>query len=126
MKYPCPCCGHIVFDEPAGSYEVCPICYWEDDLSQLRFPETDGGANIPSLIEGQKNFQKYGASALGLKQYVRPPTQNEQVEDGWRPIDLNTDDIEKPVEGIDYGKTYPDDHAALYYWRTTYWRRKAT
>jgi rubrerythrin len=37
MKYPCPGCGYLVFDEPPGSYEICPICFWEDDLAQLRF-----------------------------------------------------------------------------------------
>ena len=37
IKYPCPGCGYLVFDEPPGSYEICPICFGEDDLAQLRF-----------------------------------------------------------------------------------------
>ncbi len=37
-NYPCPCCGYLVFTEPPGSYTICPICFWEDDISQLRFP----------------------------------------------------------------------------------------
>ena len=43
---PCPSCGHLVFDEEPGSYSICPVCGWEDDLSQLRFVTT-GGANPP-------------------------------------------------------------------------------
>ena len=31
-KYSCPCCGYLVYEEnPSGSYEVCPVCYWEYD-----------------------------------------------------------------------------------------------
>lgn len=37
-KFPCPCCGYLVFDREPGFHQVCPICGWEDDLSQLRFP----------------------------------------------------------------------------------------
>lgn len=47
--YPCPCCGYLVFDEEPGSYDNCPVCGWEDDLSQLRFP-TMAGANRPLLL----------------------------------------------------------------------------
>lgn len=55
VKYPCPCCGYLVFDESPGSHEICPICFWEDDLTQLRFPLMSGGANPVSLIEAQEN-----------------------------------------------------------------------
>src|ERR1700676_3036143 len=47
-KHPCPCCGYRVLEEP-GAYEICPICGWEDDVSQLRFATMPGGANRPSL-----------------------------------------------------------------------------
>jgi len=45
--YPCPCCGHRIFDEPPGSCDICKICFWEDDNVQLRWPDYAGGANIP-------------------------------------------------------------------------------
>jgi hypothetical protein len=48
-RYPCPCCGHVVFDEPPGSYAICPVCFWVDDPVQLRWPDWAGGANKPSL-----------------------------------------------------------------------------
>ena len=50
MKYTCPCCGYLTFSEPPGFYEICKICYWEDDLSQLRFTKIKGANNV-SLIE---------------------------------------------------------------------------
>jgi hypothetical protein len=30
---------------PPGSYEICPVCFWDDDLVQLRWPTYAGGAN---------------------------------------------------------------------------------
>ncbi|WP_123816510.1 CPCC family cysteine-rich protein [Myceligenerans xiligouense] len=38
------CCGHQVFDQPPGSFDVCGICFWEDDAIQLRRPDYLGGA----------------------------------------------------------------------------------
>lgn len=122
-KYPCPCCGHLVFREPPGSYEICPICFWEDDVSQLRFPGMGGGANTASLIEGQKNYQEFSACEERVKPYVRPPKQGEQPDVGWRMIDPAIDSIEEPISGHDYGGSYPADSTRLYYWRDTYWRR---
>ncbi len=148
--YPCPCCGHLVFSEPPGSYDICSICFWEDDLSQLRFPRTTG-ANHVSLIDGQKNYRELGACEERLRPHVRKPKGNEAVEPGWRPINLEIDDVEDPIPGTDYfalqpgrrlidlradeietpisendyGDIYPPDGIQLYYWRNTYWRRKA-
>ncbi|MEU7342544.1 CPCC family cysteine-rich protein [Streptomyces bacillaris] len=30
-RYPCLSCGHRVLDTRPGSYEICPVCFWEDD-----------------------------------------------------------------------------------------------
>ncbi len=123
MKYPCPCCGYLVFDEPPGSYVICEICFWEDDLSQLRFPRT-GGANHVDLIEGQKNFAEFGACERRVLKFVRPVSTTDLREDGWRPIDVTRDNIEEPISGVNYGATYPSDCNQLYYWRPSYGRHK--
>lgn len=26
----CPCCGFLTLDE-RGTFEICPVCFWEDD-----------------------------------------------------------------------------------------------
>ncbi len=51
--HPCPACGFSVFCEPYGSYELCPVCNWEDDGVQLANPCSAGGANGESLHEAQ-------------------------------------------------------------------------
>jgi hypothetical protein len=85
-----------------------------------------GAANDVSLIKGQKNYMEFGACKLRLKPHVRPLSENEPVENGWRPIDLERDAIENLVLGKEYDKTYPTDPTVLYYWRPTFWRRNAS
>jgi hypothetical protein len=121
-NYPCPCCGYLVFAEPPGSYDICPICFWEDDVSQLRFPATTG-ANHVSLIEAQINYAREGVCERRLRRHVREPGEADVRDPNWRPIDEGRDNIEGHVSGIDYGETYPEDRTRLYYWSGSYWRR---
>lgn len=111
--FPCPCCGYVVFRQPPGSYDICPICGWEDDLSQLRFPTTSG-ANAP-LVDCQREYachhaEDRTATGQGELGYVRDPQ--------WRPIDPTVDRVELPRDGTDYGLTYAADPTAYYYWRS--------
>lgn len=55
-KYLCPCCKKYVFAEGPGSYEICPVCSWEDDKIQAENPDYKGGANKQSLNECIKKF----------------------------------------------------------------------
>jgi hypothetical protein len=107
-SYPCPCCGSLVFEEPPGSYEICDVCGWEDDISQLRWPLAGGGANDESLYEAQQAFIATG-------------TAPQNRERGWRPFDPKKDIIEPHGGGIDYGLTYPTPSTRLYYWRDSFW-----
>jgi hypothetical protein len=84
-NYPCPCCGYLVFSEAPGSYEICPICFWEDDISQLRFPLMAGGANRPNLLDAQKTFAALGAKEARCLPHVRTPSAHERQDGGWRP-----------------------------------------
>lgn len=75
--YSCPCCGFLTVSEPPGSYEICPVCNWEDDLVQFKNIDFRGGANKESLREARENFKKFGASDLRFLGDVRGPLPEE-------------------------------------------------
>ncbi|MGF1546889.1 MAG: CPCC family cysteine-rich protein [Thiotrichales bacterium] len=123
-RFPCPCCGYLVFEREPGSHQVCPICYWEDNLVQLRFPLMAGAANHVSLLEGQRNFAACGAAESRHAGETRSPFGHEGRDAGWRPLEPARDNPEEPRRGIKYADTYPErDPTVMYYWRATYWRR---
>jgi hypothetical protein len=121
--FPCPCCGFRVFTFPPGYHQVCPICSWEDNLAQLRFPLMPGGANRESLQVAQQNYREYGAVDRQCVDRVREPDEADRRDPGWRPLDPGTDNVEQPQSGIKYADSYPEDTTVLYYWRRNYWRR---
>jgi hypothetical protein len=59
---PCPCCRNLTLGE-RGVYEICEVCWWEDD------GQDDAGADVVrggpngklSLTEARENFGRYGA-----------------------------------------------------------------
>jgi hypothetical protein len=121
-KHPCPCCGHLVFDE-AGAYEICPDCDWEDDVSQLRFATMPCGANKLSLVEAQRRYLSTVRSSGWDDADAAGPERSAKARDAlWRPIE--DDDIEVATPGVDQGRTYPSTVAELYYWRPEYFRRR--
>ena len=74
----CPCCGNrTLADLCPGSYEVCPVCYWEDDLAQFNNPELCGGANRVSLTQARKNYVEFGACEREALSHVRHPLPSE-------------------------------------------------
>jgi hypothetical protein len=125
--FPCPCCGYRVFQRQPGNHERCPICLWEDDLAQLRFPLMSGSSNGVSLADAQHNFVEFGAAERRNTQLGRKPLDSDMRDNGWRPLDASQDNVEVPQGGVDYADSYPlADTTVLYYWRETYWRRLAS
>ncbi|MGC4942942.1 CPCC family cysteine-rich protein [Kribbella sp. DT2] len=122
-RYPCVCCGHLTMDETVGSYQICPVCFWEDDQVQLRTPDTVLGANRVPLVEAQRNYLAYGACDEHARKYVRPPQDDEPLERGWRPIDLGQDVFEEPADST---PGWIADGTILYWWRATYWKADRT
>ena len=62
-----------------GHFDICPVCYWEDDSIQSSDPQYRGGANRISLNEARANYKRIGASEEDFLKYVRPPTEEEKA-----------------------------------------------
>jgi hypothetical protein len=76
--YPCPCCGFLTRSElDYGTFEICPICRWEDDDVQFNNPNFRGGANRESLNEARENYKRIGAKSERFIKQVRGPLPDE-------------------------------------------------
>ena len=77
-RRPCPCCLYWTLHDPfPGSYEICPICNWEDDGVQFRDPSAAGGANQPCLVDARRSFDATGSSEGRRQARCRAPTVDE-------------------------------------------------
>lgn len=78
MLYPCLCCGYLTRSEPSnGDYDICSVCFWEDDPVQAEDHDYGGGANVPSLNQARENFKQYGAMEERFVKNVRKPKDEE-------------------------------------------------
>jgi hypothetical protein len=72
----CPCCGYrtLAPDTP-GSYEVCPVCYWLDDLVAFYAPDYESDYNHLSLREARRNVREFGAVTRDAVERTRDPDE---------------------------------------------------
>ena len=76
--YRCPCCNYLTLPE-RGGFDICPVCFWEDDGQD----EHDaglirGGPNgLLSLSQARLNFLEFGACNERAKAFVRNPKNDE-------------------------------------------------
>ncbi len=56
----CPCCDYFTLGE-RGGYDICLICFWEDDGIDLDNIDKHSGPNHITLRQGRQNFMKFGA-----------------------------------------------------------------
>jgi len=82
MKTSCPCCGHKTLCE-RDMFEICPVCFWEDDgQDDNDADEVKGGPNHDlSLTTARKNFKKFGACDKHSIKHVRKPMPDEILEE---------------------------------------------
>lgn len=80
----CPCCGYKSLED-SSIYDICEICFWEDDIVQFNNPDYEGGANGVSLRQAQKNFIEIGACDTDCLDCVRNPTEKDVKDSKWKP-----------------------------------------
>jgi hypothetical protein len=91
----CPCCGHATLSE-RGMYQICPVCFWEDDGQDSHDADVDrGGPNRVSLRRGRASYLAIGANVEADRAHTRGPTREEVPlrrfdaegnEVTWRPL----------------------------------------
>jgi hypothetical protein len=62
-----------------GTFDICPVCRWEDDNLQFDDPSYAGGANRVSLNEAKENYAAYGAKSREAVPHARPPLPSERT-----------------------------------------------
>jgi tRNA threonylcarbamoyladenosine biosynthesis protein TsaE len=79
--YPCPCCGNVTLPE-RGAFDICPVCFWEDDGQDDADADiVRGGPNgALSLTDARRNYTSIGAAEDRLLPFVRPATPAERAE----------------------------------------------
>ncbi len=87
----CLCCGSKTIVE-RGMFEICPVCFWEDDvyidfeqpidykdgvpIFDCKYDESEimdlpsGANNGLTLREGRQNYLEFGACEKSMLQYV--------------------------------------------------------
>ena len=89
-KFKCPCCGYYtLMNKPTNTFDICPVCSWEDDGLQLLEPDRENGANSVSLNQAKKNFKEIGASDSKYLSIVRAPNKDELDGIDWSINDMN-------------------------------------
>jgi hypothetical protein len=76
--YHCPCCLYPTLPM-RGGFEVCPVCYWEDDGQDSHDADrVRGGPNGSwSLTQARANFAALGAYEDRFCDKARQPTVDE-------------------------------------------------
>ena len=90
MAYPCPCCGYkTISKQPPGTYEICPICCWEDSYTDKESERS----NDVGLWQAQKNFDEFGACEERWLDVVRAATDADERTPEFKPLYLLEDEI---------------------------------
>ena len=75
----CLCCGSRTLTIP-GTFELCPVCWWQDDgQDEADADVVRGAANgLLSLTVARANFRKYGAADPRFANHVRAARPSER------------------------------------------------
>jgi len=78
QSYRCPCCRSRTLGE-RGGFEICPVCFWEDDGQDDEDADSvRGGPNGSlSLTQARENYARHGTCDPRFAENVRPPRADE-------------------------------------------------
>lgn len=79
LMHQCPCCDHFTLED-RGQYDICPVCFWEDDGLDIGEIDEHSGPNHLSLREGRKNFGLIGACDKKAVAHVIPMGKRAQFK----------------------------------------------
>ena len=83
----CPCCGHLTLRE-RGGFEICPVCFWEDDGQDDVDAHGDrGGPNRGTLWQARASYLRCGACEEVARDQVRRPNDDEPQVRSWSLLD---------------------------------------
>lgn len=86
MKYTCIICGYRTLDARC-EWEICPVCYWEDDILFDDQIDKSSAANRGlSVSQAQANFILYKACSPEFREHVREPFKEETRNEKWSPL----------------------------------------
>ena len=82
-RFACPCCRYATL-AGRGHFEICPVCFWEDDgQDDHDATVARGGPNgALSLEDERRNYLAFGACDERSKVHVRPPRLEERTDAG--------------------------------------------
>ena len=96
----CPCCGYITTRE---EYEICEICFWEQDFYQTT-NILGTGANAVNLFDAQRNFERTGSCDPAKGKFGRAVNNDDARDHRWRKI--TEEDVQR---GVANGWAFFDD-----------------
>jgi hypothetical protein len=79
--YACPCCGYLTLSS-RGNFEICNVCFWEDDGQDDHDANAvRGGPNGNlSLTQARQNFAEFGSNRQRDLPHVRKPRPDENPD----------------------------------------------
>lgn len=84
-KYTCIICGYRTLDTRC-EWDICPVCFWEDDIFYEHEVDRRSSANRLSVSEAQANFMRFGAVDKRFSDSVRKPLPDEERDENWKPL----------------------------------------
>lgn len=78
-EFVCPCCGHKTLREESV-YEICSVCWWEDDPLERVEPDKWGCCNGVTLLKAISNWNELGEILPGINTKMNAAMR--EVSDG--------------------------------------------